>query len=98
MFHDILKILYKETPGRLKILKNEYTITDEDSDGLVLDKNNWDVAVRPGMQISLNILLKAASSWRSGSCPRCKSHMVEITGNSRRWYVSNPRVSLQQKP
>src|SRR5438046_7057992 len=97
MLHDILKILYRHCPGRLEIMRKEYTITNDETNGVILDDDNWSALVKPGMQVSLNIILKAASTWDLRICPRCKSPILNVEssgdgiGAARRWCVLDPK-------
>lgn len=85
--HGILLIMYRNIYGHSKIQKNKYTLTDEDSDGILIEESNWMSAIRPGMQLSLNMVLPASSSQDFQNCPRCH----EMTfgkfnqGQQRRW-------------
>jgi len=70
MFHSILEIIYKNQPGHDKILCQEYRLADEDSDGVLITRNNWTQLVKPGKSISLSMILKKSSA-RERACPRC---------------------------
>jgi hypothetical protein len=58
-------------PGHRKIQRREYNITDEDSDGALIEESNWNSIISPGMQISLNVVLRASATWNMHQCPRC---------------------------
>jgi hypothetical protein len=49
VLHDLLNIIYRGIPGHRKILQREYNITDENSDGVLVEKSNWNSIIRPGM-------------------------------------------------
>jgi hypothetical protein len=86
-FHELLKLIYRGIPGHRRILRKEYTITNEDSDGTMVQESNWDNVVRAGTQLSLNIILQASSSWKKHHCPRCDEPTLGHTlpGKRRRW-------------
>jgi hypothetical protein len=54
--------MYKGLPGHLKIARREYTIADEDKCGALIDLTEWSNSIRPGMQISLSVIFRAAKS------------------------------------
>jgi hypothetical protein len=61
-------------------MRREYSITDETSDGALIDTSQWNTSIRPGMQIGLNIVLKALSSWENTHhCPKCRDPIFENT-------------------
>lgn len=62
--------MYKGIHGYRKIARKEYTITDEDTDE-VLDERNWALTVQPGKQLSVNMILSAVSGADFQKCPRC---------------------------
>ncbi len=82
----MLPLMYKGIAGYRKIARKEYTITDEDTDE-VLDERNWALAVQPGKQLSLNMILSAVSGADFQTCPRCLSLQVGsyLSGSRRRW-------------
>lgn len=80
--------MYTGIRGQKKIDNREYTITDEATDE-ELDDASWK-QVKPGMELSLNIVFNAASTVDFQHCPRC----AEVTSGHnlskqrRRWSVS----------
>ena len=44
--------MYRGIPGHRKILRREYSITDEDADGVLVEDSNWNSIIRQGMHIS----------------------------------------------
>ncbi|KAL2068468.1 hypothetical protein VTL71DRAFT_16566 [Oculimacula yallundae] len=70
--HRLLVIMYRDIPGRNKILKQEYAFTDEEFEGMILESYNWATRIRAGMKLSLNIIFPAAQSFDVYRCPRCK--------------------------
>lgn len=81
--------MYKGLPGYQKILRREYTIADEDSGGALIDTKKWASFIRPGMQLSLNVIVKVPSSWNIQYCPRCKTHSIgpPLRGTRTIWLV-----------
>lgn len=81
--------MYRGIPGHRKILRREYNITDEDADGILVEESNWNSVIRPRMQISLNVILQASSSWNMHRCPRCSEAVLGhvLQGKRRRWYI-----------
>lgn len=77
--------------GRRKIIRNEYTITDENSDGTSLDDINWSQIIQPGMQLTLSMVFPATESLNDRICPRCDQQTLEnsLPGQRRRWCVSS---------
>ncbi|KAH7305140.1 ankyrin repeat-containing domain protein [Rhexocercosporidium sp. MPI-PUGE-AT-0058] len=84
--HDILVVMYRNIKGREKILRKEYTITDESSDGALIDDMNWNKSIEGGMQLSLNIVFPALESFDDMRCPSCqeKSLGTTLPGKRRR--------------
>jgi hypothetical protein len=82
--------MHEGIPWRRKILKKEYTISDENSDGILLDESNWNNLVHQGNELSLNMILPASSSWNMHSCPRCNEPSIGNTlpGKRKRWWVT----------
>ncbi|KAK0109431.1 hypothetical protein ONS95_002125 [Cadophora gregata] len=84
---EILMVMYRTIEiGRRKILRNEYTITDESSDGTLLDATNWATAVQPGIQLTLNMVFPATESFNDKVCPRCDEQTLGmmLSGQRRR--------------
>jgi hypothetical protein len=86
-FHELLNIMYRGIPGHRRILRKEYTITDEDSDGTLVEESNWATVIRAGTQLSLNMILQASPSWKTHHCPRCEEPTLghALPGKRRRW-------------
>jgi hypothetical protein len=78
--------MYKGIHGFRKIARKEYTITDEDTDE-VLDERNWAMTVQPGKQLSVNMILSAVSGADFQTCPRCLCLQIgpHLAGSRRRW-------------
>ena len=76
-------------PGRRKIMQREYTITDEDVDGPLIEESNWGKVIRPGMRISLNMILQATSWNNKQRCPKCNEPTLGhvLAGKRVRWYL-----------
>lgn len=74
-------------PGRAKVRRKEYTITDEDADGTLIEEENWDMIYQPGKNLSLNMVFPALTSWNIYHCPRCDRPSIGKTlpGKRRRW-------------
>ena len=76
-------------------MRKEYTVTDEDVDGPVINDENWSAFVKPGMNISLNMVLKVGASWDVRKCPRCTSIILRLNGagvasqTKRQWYIEH---------
>ena len=85
-FHELLTIIYRGIPGHKRILRKEYTITDEDAD-VIVQESNWNNVIRAGIQLSLYIVLQASSAWKSQHCPRCDEPTLghALPGKRRRW-------------
>lgn len=79
--------MYRNIRGREKILRKEYTITDEGSDGALIDDMNWSTSIEGGMQLSLNIVFPALESFDDMRCPSCHERSLGNTlpGKRRRW-------------
>ncbi|KAK0105720.1 hypothetical protein ONS95_004242 [Cadophora gregata] len=71
--HQLLVIMYRDIPGRKKILGREYTLTDEELDGIILERSNWEMTRQPGMKLSVNMILHATESVDLRRCPRYKA-------------------------
>jgi hypothetical protein len=82
MYHD------RDMPGRAKVRRKEYTITDEDADGALVEESNWDMIYHPGKHLSLNMVFSALPSWNVYQCPRCERPTIgkALAGERRRWY------------
>jgi hypothetical protein len=82
MYHD------RDMPGRAKVRRKEYTITDEDADGALIEEANWDIIYHPGKHLWLNMIFKALPSWNVYQCPRCARPTMgkALPGERRRWY------------
>lgn len=80
-------MMYRNIEGHRKIMRKEYTLTDEDSDGTIIEASNWSGKIRPGMQISLNMVFPAAPSLSIEHCPRCNEPSLgsPLPGQRRRW-------------
>lgn len=72
VFHDLLYIMYRGIPGSKKIMRREYTITEENEEETLIEEENWGRLIRPGMRLALNMILKVSSSWNTSQCPKCK--------------------------
>ncbi|KAH8770663.1 hypothetical protein F5882DRAFT_180455 [Hyaloscypha sp. PMI_1271] len=81
MFHD------RDIPGRAKVRRKEYTITDEDADGILIEEANWDMIYHPGKHLSLNMVFPALPSWNVHRCPRCDRPAIGKArpGERRHW-------------
>jgi len=79
--------MYRGLPGHHKITRREYMIADEDNGGELIDSGSWSHVIRPGMQISLNVVFRAAASWNTQYCPRCNEPTIGPTlpGKRKRW-------------
>ena len=79
--------MYRDVPGQKKILSREYSLTDEDLDGVMVEKSNWETMIRKGMQLSLNIIIPAAQSVDLRCCPQCKTVCFghDLPQKLRRW-------------
>ncbi|KAF8541991.1 hypothetical protein BDD12DRAFT_442090 [Trichophaea hybrida] len=88
IFHDILEIMHRNQPGYTKILQHEYRLADEDSNGTPISVNNWTGIVRPGMSVSLSMVLRKPYT-NSRRCPRCSMicQGPELSGNRLRCTV-----------
>jgi hypothetical protein len=74
-------------PGQKKILRREYTVTDEDNDGVVVEEINWTTIFQPGKHLSLNMILNATPSFDVHRCPICSRMALGtiLPGHRRRW-------------
>jgi hypothetical protein len=81
MFHD------RDIPGRAKVRRKEYTITDEDTNGVLIEEANWDMIYHPGKHLSLNMVFPALPSWNVHRCPRCDRPAIGKArpGERRHW-------------
>jgi hypothetical protein len=88
-FHDVLEIMHRNQPGHNKIIQRDYRLADEDSNGEIIDENNWTESVKPAMSISLSMLLRKQyfSYGSSRKCPRCSMICKgpELSGQRLRW-------------
>lgn len=86
-FHDLALLMYKDIPGRPKIKRREYTISDESDEGSLVEESNWEEAVQPGKVLSLNMILPAPLVIDQGRCPQCKTTTRghNLPGQRRRW-------------
>ncbi|KAG4438868.1 hypothetical protein IFR05_005657 [Cadophora sp. M221] len=84
--HQLLSFMYQGIHGRRKILRKEYTLSDEAHDGTLVDESNWTSIVQPGIELSLNMVFPAASSWNIQRCPRCDAPSMgsKLPGQRRR--------------
>jgi len=75
-----------DIPGYDRISRKEYVIRDEDTD-LELDKTNWQVKIRPRMQLSMNVVLPAMSTLDPRNCPQCLQMIYghDLLRQRRRW-------------
>jgi phage FluMu protein Com len=92
-FHDILLVLFKNTPGRNKVHRKEYELQDEFGDSLV-EAQTWQRKALPGAVITMSVLLQLSSksSESSRSCPRCRTVNHQPTSSRMiQWYVQYPR-------
>jgi hypothetical protein len=48
-FRELLNIMNRGIRYHRRILRKEYTITDEDADGVLIQESNWDTVVRAGI-------------------------------------------------
>ncbi|KAF8244604.1 hypothetical protein K440DRAFT_609178 [Wilcoxina mikolae CBS 423.85] len=82
VFHDILEIMHRNQPGHAKILQREYRLAEEDTNGALIGENNWFDTVKPGMSISLSMVLRRPYT-NSRRCPRCSMicQGPELSGN-----------------
>lgn len=75
-------------PGRAKVQRKQYTITDEDADGILIEDSNWNTVYQPGKHLSLNMVFPASNTWNLSFCPQCNRPAMGKTlpGERRRWY------------
>ena len=82
--------MYRDIPGRRKILKREYTIeavTDDNADGTVVVDTEWHAAIQSARQLLLNVKYQTSSNYDVSHCPRC-SELASgqmLPGRRRRW-------------
>lgn len=79
--------MYSNIPGRHKIGRKEYTITDEDLEDTLIEDSNWSTLIHPGMQLSLNMIVPATSTTNFQNCPRCREVTFghKLPQQRRRW-------------
>ncbi|KAH9214726.1 hypothetical protein DL95DRAFT_461792 [Leptodontidium sp. 2 PMI_412] len=77
--HGLLVIMYRNIPGKQKIARREYNLTDKESDGVLVERSNWETTIHPGMTLSLNMIFPAAQTVDLHRCPQCDMPCLDNT-------------------
>jgi hypothetical protein len=86
IFHDFLAVIFKDQRGYAKIMQREYNLAEEDGGGTLITADNWAELIKPGMKISLSMILRKSSA-PERACPRCNNQCTgpELVGRRLRW-------------
>ena len=52
-------------------MRKEYALTEENEEPTLIEEKNWETRIRPGMRVSLNMVVPVSLGWRTNHCPKC---------------------------
>ena len=91
MFHDILKIYFKDLPGSKLVNARRYTIKTQSYDELT--QEGWSRTIRPNMHLIMSILIERDGIRIDHSCPSCGAPCTKYTASKMheqvQWYVGS---------
>jgi len=69
-------------------MRREYALTEESEEATLIEESNWRTLIRPGMKMSLHMILRASSGWNTNHCPKCNEATFgpSLPGKRVRWY------------
>jgi hypothetical protein len=90
IFYGYLELIFKNQRSYAKIVQREYNLAEEDGEGALITVDKWAELIKPGMSISLSMILRRSSA-PERACPRCNTQCSgpELAGRRLRWYVHN---------
>lgn len=72
----------------------EYALTEESDEALLIEEENWEAHIRPGMDLFLNMVIPAAPEWTTNHCPKCNEATFGrlLPGKHVKWYFFRDEI------